>query len=146
MKEGQQACDLWNAGSQEDAGGAEQASSLFPRGGLTPLLLCGCESGEQKSCSVSEEVSSWGSWGQETKCSHPMWIIREYTGCAALSSVAQTCLTLGDPMDCSPPGSSVHGILQAGILEWAAMPSSRGSSQPRDRTQVSSTTGRFFTV
>ena len=42
----------------------------------------------------------------------------------------QSCLTLGDPMDCSPPGSSVHGILQARILEWVAMPSSRGSSQP----------------
>ena len=38
-------------------------------------------------------------------------------------------------MDCSPPGASVHGILQARILEWVAMPSSRGSSQPRDRTQ-----------
>ena len=42
------------------------------------------------------------------------------------SEVAQSCLTLCDPMDCSPPGSSVHGILQARILEWVAMPSSRG--------------------
>ena len=40
----------------------------------------------------------------------------------------QSCLTLCDPMDCSPPGSSVDGILQARILEWVAMPSSRGSS------------------
>ena len=45
--------------------------------------------------------------------------------------------TLCDPMDCSPPGSSVHGILQTRILEWIAIPFSRGSSQPRDRTQVS---------
>ena len=51
--------------------------------------------------------------------------------------VTQSCLTLCDPMDCSPPGSSVHGILQARILEWIAMPSSRGSSQPRDRPHVS---------
>ena len=43
-----------------------------------------------------------------------------------------------DAMDCSPPGSSVHGILQARILEWVVLPSSRGSSQPRDRTLVSS--------
>ena len=43
--------------------------------------------------------------------------------------VAQSCLTLCDPMDCSPPGSSVHGILQARTLEWVAMPSSTGSSQ-----------------
>ena len=49
----------------------------------------------------------------------------------------QSCLTLCDPMDCSPPGTSVHGIFQARILEWIAMPSSRGSSQPRDRTHVS---------
>ena len=48
-------------------------------------------------------------------------------------------LILSDPMDCRPSGSSVHGILQARILEWAAMPSSRGSSRPRDWTWVSYT-------
>ena len=46
----------------------------------------------------------------------------------------QSCLTLGDLTACSPPGSSVHGILQAGILEWIAMHSSRGSAQARDQT------------
>ena len=46
--------------------------------------------------------------------------------------VAQSCLTLYDAMDCSPPGSSVCEIPQAGILEWVAIPFSRGSSQPRD--------------
>ena len=62
---------------------------------------------------------------------------------------AQVVSTLCDPMDCSPPGSSVHGILQARILEGVAIPFSRGSSQPRDQTQVSnvSYTGRrFFTT
>ena len=49
----------------------------------------------------------------------------------------QSCPTLCNPMNHSLPGSSVHGILQASILEWVAMPSSRGSSQPRDRTPVS---------
>ena len=49
--------------------------------------------------------------------------------------VTQSCLTLCHPMDCNPPDSSVHGIHQARILEWVAMPCSRGSSQPRDRTQ-----------
>ena len=44
----------------------------------------------------------------------------------------QSCLTLCDPVDCSPAGSSVHGILQARILEWVAMPLSRGSSQSKD--------------
>ena len=50
---------------------------------------------------------------------------------------AQLYPTPGDPMDCSPPDSSVRGILQARILEWVAISSSRGSSQPRDHTQVS---------
>ena len=49
-------------------------------------------------------------------------------------------------MDYSLPGSSVHGILQARIQEWVAMPSSRGSSQPRNQTQVSHIAGRFFTI
>ena len=54
--------------------------------------------------------------------------------------VAQLCLTLCDPM-----GYTVHGILQARILEWVAFPFSRGSSQPRGRTQASCIAGRFFT-
>ena len=57
--------------------------------------------------------------------------------CAGVYSVAQSYLTLCDLMDCSPPGSSVHWIFQARILEWVAVPSSRGSSQPRDPTHVS---------
>ena len=51
--------------------------------------------------------------------------------------VAKSCLCLCDPMDCSPPGSSVHIILQARRLEWVAIPFSGGSSWPRDWTQVS---------
>ena len=51
--------------------------------------------------------------------------------------VSQSCLTLCHPMDCSPPGSSAHGIFQARILEWVATAFSRGSSQPRDRTSIS---------
>ena len=57
---------------------------------------------------------------------------------------AQSCPTLCDPLDCSLPGSSVHGILQARILKWLAIPFSRGSSLPRDRTWVSCITDRFF--
>ena len=59
---------------------------------------------------------------------------------------AQLCPTLCDLMDCSPPGSSVHGILQARILEWVAISFSRGSSQLRDRTRVSRIVDRRFTV
>ena len=54
-----------------------------------------------------------------------------------LAKSLQSCLTLCDPMDCNLPVSSVHGILQARILEWVAMPSCRESSWPRDRTCVS---------
>ena len=54
-----------------------------------------------------------------------------------LCSVAQSCPALCDPVDCGPPGSSVHGILQARVLEWVAIPFSRGSFPSRDRTRVS---------
>ena len=66
----------------------------------------------------------------------------------ALSEVklAQSCPTLCDPMDCSPPGSSVHGVLQARTLEWAAIPISRGSSPPRGQARGSCMAGGFFTA
>ena len=62
------------------------------------------------------------------------------------NEVAQSCPTLCDPMDCSLPGSSVHGIFQARVLEWVAISFSRGSSQPRDQTWVSRIAGRSFTI
>ena len=60
--------------------------------------------------------------------------------------MAQVCPTLWDPMDCSPPGSSVLGILQARILEWISIPFSRGSSWLGYRTQIFHVPGRFFTI
>ena len=62
------------------------------------------------------------------------------------SEVAQSCPTLCDPMDCSLPSSSVHGIFQARVLEWVAIAFSRGSSQPRDQTLVSHIAGRCFNL
>ena len=62
------------------------------------------------------------------------------------AKLLQSCLTLCDPMDCSPPGSSVHRILQARILEWVAMPSFKGSSWPRAQTRSSCIVGSFFTM
>ena len=61
------------------------------------------------------------------------------------AQLLQSCLTLCNPRDCSPPGSSVHGILQAGIPEWVAMHSFEGPAPPRDQTRVSCITGGFFT-
>ena len=72
--------------------------------------------------------------------------VRELKLRAVLCLVAQLCPTLCDTMNCSPPGSSVHGILQARILELVVIPFSRGSSWPRDQTWVSCIAGRFFTV
>ena len=92
-------------------------------------------------------------------CSHPHNQLAKDSGqvltepaCSTWESVylrvlvAQSCSTLCDPMDCSLPDSSVHGILQAGILDWVAIPSPGESSQPRDQTQVSCIMGRFFTI
>ena len=93
----------------------------------------------------------WGSLPPEVpQCIYPPFSFQNYFLCPCLKEkgkglwlliwtcclVAQSCPTLCDPMDCSLPGSSVHGILQARILEWFAISSSRGSSQLRDQTQV----------
>ena len=75
----------------------------------------------------------------------PLFFMVPLYVCAHL--LAQLCLTLCDPIDCSPPDSSIHGIFQARILEWVAISFSRGSSQPRDQTcvpSVSCTAGEFF--
>jgi len=78
-------------------------------------------------------VNKWSdqTWGvSRRRC-------RGFLLCFCACSVMQSCPTLCDPTDCSPPGSSVHGVFQARILEGVATPSSRGSSRPRDRTRVS---------
>ena len=68
-----------------------------------------------------------------------LWVLQGitffYVMCLSYVLVIQSCLTLCDPMDCCPPGSSVYGILQAWILKWVAISSSRGFSPPRDWTQ-----------
>ena len=69
-----------------------------------------------------------------------------YLGCDDCVLVAQSCQTLCDPTDCNLPGFPVHGILQARILEWIAIPFSRRTSQPKDRTLVSYMAGRFFII
>ena len=90
-------------------------------GSLSPLLfLMG---------KALELMSSMGLWSQKLKV-----------------LVAQSCLTLWDPTDCSPSGSSVHGILQTRVLEWAVISFSRRSSRPRDQTQVSCIACGFFTI
>ena len=76
--------------------------------------------------------------------------MRGYTNWEGLwckcSKLLQSCPTLCDTADCSPPSSSVHGILQARILEWVAISFSRGSSSPRDQTWVSCIAGRVLII
>ena len=77
------------------------------------------------------------------------WGLKDHDCCFSITSkvlVIRLCPTLSNPMNCSPWGSSVLGILQTRILEWVAISFSRGSSQPEDWTQVSCTAGRFFTI
>ena len=77
------------------------------------------------------QSSETGKFILKPKCSFLTQHVHEV--CAKL---LQSCSTFCDPLDCSPPGSSVHGILQARILEWVVMPSTRGSSLPRDQARV----------
>ena len=97
---------------------------------------------------IVRDIDSWTQRGPQTR-NFTNWEILQnvYSSSSLLPlwatvkvKVTQSCLTLCDPMD-----YTVHGILQARILEWVAMPSSRGSSQPRDRTRVSHIAGGFFT-
>ena len=76
-----------------------------------------------------------------------LWILKTNSGLKhqEWNEVAQLCPTLCNPMDCSPPASSIHGIFQARVLEWGAIAFSRGSSRLRDRTLVSHFAGRGFT-
>ena len=80
--------------------------------------------------------------GAVHKCPRPL---KGACSPSALCSVAWSCLILCGPVHCSPPGSSIHGISQARILERVAISSSRGSSRLRDQTLISCTAGKFFT-
>ena len=95
-----------------------------------------------------QEGAAWGKCerraavcGLLLRCCTQLWDLQKVK-----VLVPQSCLTLCYARDYSPPSSSVHGILQARILEWVAIPFSRGPSQPRDRTQVSCMAGRFFII
>ena len=87
--------------------------------------------------------------GQVTNFSESLFLLNDciyFLWLKSESEVAQSCLPLCNSMDCSLPGSSVHGIFPARVLEWVAIFFSRGSSWPRDRTWVSHVAGRRFTV
>ena len=85
-------------------------------------------------------------WEQRRDTEGSWWVWDNLCHHSSESEIAQSCLTLCNPMDYSPPGSSIRGIFQARVLEWVAISFSRGSSWSKDRTQVSRIAGRRFTV
>ena len=107
--------------------------------------------GNSSQCYAS--LDGRGVWGrmdtcicmaESLRCSHETTTILLISYVFVL--IAQSCPTLCNPTDCSLPSFSVHGIIQARILEWIAIPFSRGTSQPRDQFLVSCLSGRFFTI
>ena len=100
------------------------------------------------SCRANSKELKGDKWLFSTFKSCKMQRIRDLSTITLVvkSEIAQSCPTLCDPMDCGLPGSSVHGIFQARILEWVAISFSRGSSTPRNQTWVSCMVGRHFTV
>ena len=100
----------------------------------TPVFLTGEFHGQRSLAGYS----LWGHKESDTT-EHPWMVLLSVL-------VAESCLTLCDSMDCRLPGSSVHGILHVRILEWVAISFSRGSTQPRDQTQVSHIAGILFVV
>ena len=102
------------------------------------------------------EVQPWEDGREEGVCTTKAGFVRVFRETEALRTycfclVAKSCPTLGhvqlsDSMDCGLPGSSVHGILQARILEWVAISFSRGSLRPRDQNCVCCIAGKFFTA
>ena len=98
---------------------------------ISVLYCCFCKQTKKKLKWNSRNrkwtiLKGWIQW----HLTYPQW----YAAIASACLCVQSCLTLHDSIDCSPPGSSVHGISQARILEWAAISFSRGASRPRDQT------------
>ena len=98
-------------------------------------LVLKCYQGEKWRVGQGRDKMGNRAWPYTHYCIYMKW-----------SEDIQSCSTLCNPMDCSLPGSSIHGILQARILEWVATAFSRRSSWPRDWTQVSGIVGRCFTI
>ena len=95
---------------------------------------------------VRRGPSQWGFWTKLTPVMEADMLSHVRVHVCVCVLVTQSCLILCNHMDSSPPGSSVHGILQARTLAWVAIPFSRGSFPPRDQTRVSCIAGGFFTI
>ena len=118
--------------------------SVSPTTPLVPFWVIRSGASLLVSTLSSSVFASFPSW-QATHNHSDAQVSQQCYGLPCVCLVTQSCPTLWDPMDCSPPGSSIRGIFQARVLEWVAMPSSRGSYKPRDQTQVSCIAGGSFT-
>ena len=122
------------------------SDSLRPHGLYSPWISPGQNTGVGSLSLLQKIFPIQGSNPGLPNCRQILYQLSHQGVCVQL---LQSCPTLCDPMNCSLPDSSVHGVLQARIPWWAAMPSSRGSFQPRDGTCVSwesCTAGRFLTA
>ena len=109
------------------------------------IIVCNCINSNISIAQVTEYKSNTYQLCDLGQVTSPLWA--SVTSAAKWNElVAQSYLTLCDPVDCNPSGSSVHGVLHARILEWVDIPFSRGSSRPRDRTQVPCMAGKLFTI
>ena len=113
------------------------------------FLLRNLYADQEATARTRHETMDWFKIGKRVQqvCILQLCLYNLYVECMC-AQLPQLCLTLCNPIDCSPPGSSIHGILQARILECVAMSSSRGSSRPRDQTCIlwnSCIAGGFFT-
>ena len=146
----------WNSpGQNTRVGSRSLLQGIFPTQGLNPGLPHCRRILHQLSHQGSPRILEWVAYPFSNGSSQP----RNWTRVSCIaggfftnwatserSKVAQSCPTLCDPMDCNLPGSSVHGIFQATVLEWVAISFSRGSSRPRDQTRVSRIVDRHFTI
>ena len=112
-----------------------QLHGLWPTRLLCPWTFPGKSTGMGCHFLLQGIFSSQGSKLRLLHCRQTLYRLSHCQASVQFSSVPQSCPTLCDPMDCSLPGSSVHGLFQARVLEWVAISFSRGSFQSRDRTQ-----------
>ena len=125
---GVQYLKFWHSWDQSHSINFIWGKGIFISALNSSVFMQWCLSKGEKKC------SGGGENGKVDKAPSPS----KFSHACVLAKWLQSCSTLGHPLDCSLPGFSVHEILQARILEWVVTPSSRGSSQPRDWTCISS--------
>ena len=118
-----------------DRSNNQKLSSLYLHLGIFPSLAPLTSYGARENRSKPSWVCQDNHHMNNFSCL-PSFLQNKYLSVCAHAKLLQSCLTICDLMDCSLPGSSVHEILQARVLEWVSLPFSRGSSQPRDQTEV----------